>query len=328
MASHIRRRKFLATLLGGAAGWPLVARAQQTAIPVVGFLNSLQIGQDIDAIRQGLRETGFVDGRNVTIEGRWAEGQYDRLPALAADLVRRQVAVLATTGGDLPALAAKAATSTIPIVFGIGSDPVKAGLVASLNRPGGNMTGVTVMSYALEAKRLGLLAELVPSGKIIAALINPNGPAAETQERDLQTAGQAIGRQVVVFHATNEQDFETAFASLVRDKADALVLGGDPFFTSRREQLIALARRYQIVAMYQWREFALAGGLMSYGTNLMDMVRQVGTYAGRILKGERSADLPVIQPTKFELVINLKTAKTLGLTVPETLLAIADEVIQ
>jgi putative ABC transport system substrate-binding protein len=269
-------------LLGGAAAaWPLAARAQQAAMPVVGFLNSLQIGQDIDAIRQGLRETGFVDGRNVTIEGRWAEGQYDRLPALAADLVRRQVAVLATTGGDLPALAAKAATSTIPIVFGIGSDPVKAGLVASLNRPGGNMT-----------------------------------------------AGQAIGRHVVVFHATNEQDFETAFASLVRDKADALVLGGDPFFTSRREQLIALARRYQIVAMYQWREFALAGGLMSYGTNLMDMVRQVGTYAGRILKGEKSADLPVMQPTKFELVINLKTAKALGLQIPDKLLALADEVIE
>jgi putative ABC transport system substrate-binding protein len=277
----VRRRDFILLLGGAAAAWPLAARAQQAAMPVVGFLNSLQIGQDIDAIRQGLRETGFVDGRNVTIEGRWAEGQYDRLPALAADLVRRQVAVLATTGGDLPALAAKAATSTIPIVFGIGSDPVKAGLVASLNRPGGNMT-----------------------------------------------AGQAIGRHVVVFHATNEQDFETAFASLVRDKADALVLGGDPFFTSRREQLIALARRYQIVAMYQWREFALAGGLMSYGTNLMDMVRQVGTYAGRILKGEKSADLPVIQPTKFELVINLKTAKALGLQIPDKLLAIADEVIE
>jgi putative ABC transport system substrate-binding protein len=277
----MKRREFITLLGGAAAAWPLAARAQQAAMPVVGFLNSLQIGQDIDAIRQGLRETGFVDGRNVTIEGRWAEGQYDRLPALAADLVRRQVAVLATTGGDLPALAAKAATSTIPIVFGIGSDPVKAGLVASLNRPGGNMT-----------------------------------------------AGQAIGRHVVVFHATNEQDFETAFASLVRDKADALVLGGDPFFTSRREQLIALARRYQIVAMYQWREFALAGGLMSYGTNLMDMVRQVGTYAGRILKGEKSADLPVMQPTKFELVINLKTAKALGLQIPDKLLALADEVIE
>jgi putative ABC transport system substrate-binding protein len=324
----MKRREFI-TLLGGAAVvWPLAARAQQPAIPVVGFLNSLQIGQDIDAIRQGLREAGFVDGQNVTIEGRWAEGQYGRLPELAADLVRRHVAVLATTGGDLPALAAKAATSTIPIVFGIGSDPVKAGLVGSFNRPGGNMTGVTVMSYALEAKRLGLLAELVPSGKIIAALINPNGPAAEAQERDLQTAAQAIGRQVVVFHATSEQDFETAFASFVRGKADALVLGGDPFFYSRREQLIALARRHEIAAMYQWREFALAGGLMSYGTNLMDMIRQVGTYAGRILKGEKSADLPVMQPTKFEFVINLKTAKALNISVPPGLSALADEVIE
>jgi putative tryptophan/tyrosine transport system substrate-binding protein len=324
----MKRREFI-TLLGGAAVvWPLAARAQQPAIPVVGFLNSLQIGQDIDAIRQGLREAGFVDGQNVAIEGRWAEGQYGRLPELATDLVRRHVAVLATTGGDLPALAAKAATSTIPIVFGIGSDPVKAGLVASFNRPGGNMTGVTVMSYALEAKRLGLLAELVPSGKVIAALINPNGPAAEAQERDLQTAAQAIGRQVVVFHATSEQDFETAFASLVRDKADALVLGGDPFFYSRREQLIALARRYEIAAMYQWREFALAGGLMSYGTNLMDMIRQVGTYAGRILKGEKSADLPVMQPTKFEFVLNLKTAKALNISVPPGLSALADEVIE
>jgi putative ABC transport system substrate-binding protein len=324
----MKRREFI-TLLGGAAVvWPLAARAQQPAIPVVGFLNSLQIGQDIDAIRQGLREAGFVDGQNVAIEGRWAEGQYGRLPELATDLVRRHVAVLATTGGDLPALAAKAATSTIPIVFGIGSDPVKAGLVASFNRPGGNMTGVTVMSYALEAKRLGLLAELVPSGKVIAALINPNGPAAEAQERDLQTAAQAIGRQVVVFHATSEQDFETAFASLVRDKADALVLGGDPFFYSRREQLIELARRYEIAAMYQWREFALAGGLMSYGTNLMDMIRQVGTYAGRILKGEKSADLPVMQPTKFEFVLNLKTAKALNISVPPGLSALADEVIE
>jgi putative ABC transport system substrate-binding protein len=324
----IRRREFI-TLLGGAAlAWPLAARAQQPAIPVVGFLNSLQIGQDFDAVSQGLLERGFINGRNVIIESRWAEGQYDRLPALAADLVRRQVAVLATTGGDLPALAAKAATSTIPIVFGIGSDPVKVGLVASFNRPGGNMTGITVIAYALEAKRLGLLAELVPSGKTIAAIINPNGPAADTQERELRAAAQTIGKHLVVLHATSEQNIEAAFASLVRDKADALVLGGDPYFFSRRELLISLVRRYGITAIYPWREFALAGGLMSYGTNLTNMVRQVGIYAGRVLKGEKPADLPVMQPTKFEFVINLKTAKALGLEVSPKLLALADEVIE
>jgi putative ABC transport system substrate-binding protein len=323
----MKRRQFI-TLFGGAVAWPLAARAQQSTIRVVGFLNSLQTGQDVDAIRQGLREAGFVDGRNVTIEGRWAEGHYERLPALAADLVRRQVAVLVTTGGDPPALAAKAATSTIPIVFGIGSDPVRAGLVASLNRPGGNLTGVTVMSYALEAKRMGLLAELAPGSKIFAALINPNSPAAEMQERDLRTAGQAIGRQVVVFRAANDQEFETAFAGVVRDKADAIILGADPFFFSRQEQLIALARHYEIVAMYPWREFALAGGLMSYGTNLSDMVRQVGIYAGQVLKGEKPADLPVQQPTKFEFIINLKTAKALKISVPPGLSALADTVIE
>jgi putative ABC transport system substrate-binding protein len=324
----LRRREFITLISCAAVVRPLAAHAQQPAIPVVGFLNSLQTGQDVDAIREGLREAGFVDGRNVTIEGRWAEGQYERLPALAADLVRRRVAVLATTGGDPPALAAKAATSTIPIVFGIGSDPVRAGLVTSLNRPGGNLTGVTVMSYALEAKRMGLLADLVPGSKIIAALINPNSPAAATQERDLRTAGQAIGRQVVIFHATSDQDFETAFASVVRDKADAIILGADPFFFSRQEQLIGLARRYEIVAMYPWREFAMAGGLMSYGTNLLDMVRRVGTYAGQILKGEKPADLPVQQPTKFEFVINLKTAKALNISVPPGLSALADTVIE
>ena len=324
----MRRRDFF-TLLGvAAATWPLAARAQQPAMPVVGFLNSLQTGQDFEALSQGLLEAGFVDGRNVTIEGRWAEGQYDRLPALAADLVRRQVAVLVTTGGDLAALAAKAATSTIPIVFGIGSDPVKVGLVASFNRPGGNMTGVTVIGYALEAKRLGLLAELIPTGKTIAAIINPNGPAAVTQERDLQAAGQRIGKQVVVFHATSERELEAAFASLVRNRADALALGGDPYFFSRRELLIALARRYEIAAIYQWREFALAGGLMSYGPNLTDMIRQVGIYAGRILKGAKPADLPVMQPTKFEFVINLKTAKALRIDVPPSLSALADKVIE
>jgi putative ABC transport system substrate-binding protein len=324
----LRRREFITLISCAAVVRPLAAHAQQPAIPVVGFLNSLQTGQDVDAMREGLREAGFVDGRNVTIEGRCAEGQYERLPALAADLVRRRVAVLATTGGDPPALAAKAATSTIPIVFGIGSDPVRAGLVTSLNRPGGNLTGVTVMSYALEAKRMGLLADLVPGSKIIAALINPNSPAAATQERDLRTAGQAIGRQVVIFHATSDQDFETAFASVVRDKADAIILGADPFFFSRQEQLIGLARRYEIVAMYPWREFAMAGGLMSYGTNLLDMVRRVGTYAGQILKGEKPADLPVQQPTKFEFVINLKTAKALNISVPPGLSALADTVIE
>jgi putative ABC transport system substrate-binding protein len=257
----MRRRDFFALLCGAAACWPLAARAQQPATPVVGFLNSLRTGQDLDALSQGLLETGFIDRRNVTIEGRWAEGHYDRLPALAADLVRRQVAVLATTGGDFSALAAKAATSTIPIVFGIGSDPVKAGLVASFNRPGGNMTGVTVIGDALEAKRLGLLAELIPAGKTIAAIINPNNPGADKQERGLRAAGHTIGKQVVVFHATNERDLETAFASLVRDRADAFVLGGDPYFFSQRELVIALAQRYEIPAIYQWREFALAGGL-------------------------------------------------------------------
>jgi ABC-type uncharacterized transport system substrate-binding protein len=325
----MRRREFI-TLLGGVAVWPVAGRAQQP-IPVIGFLSSAlptESAHMVAAFRQGLRETGHIEGQNVLIEFHWAGGEYDRLPSLAADLVRRQVTVIAAVGGSMSAIAARAATNTIPVVFSTGGDPVQQGLVASLNRPGSNITGVSVLTAALAAKRLEILREVVPNADMIGLLVNPKGTAAEPQLLDVQEAARAIGQQVRVFYGSNDREVETAFAALVQARIGALIVAADPFFNSRRDSLVALAARHSIPAIYEWREFAEAGGLMSYGTSLPDAYRQVGVYAGRILKGAKPADLPVLQSTKVEFVINLKTARALGLTFPLPLSGRADAVIE
>jgi putative ABC transport system substrate-binding protein len=327
----VRRREFITLLGGAAATFPLRVRAQQQAIPVVGFLNATSPNAwkpYLDAFRQGLNDAGYVEGRTVAIEYRWAEGQYERLPLLATDLVRRNVTLIVATGGSAAALAAKAATNTIPIVFTMGADPVKLGLVASLNRPGGNATGVNMFVSQMEGKRLGLLRELVPTAALIAVLLNPNSPPAATQLKDVQEAARALGQQIHILHAGSEAELEAAFETTRQVGAGALLVAADPFFNSQRTYIVALAARHALPAMYEQREPALAGGLMSYGTNLSEGYRQVGIYAGRILKGEKPADLPVMQSTKFEFVINLTTAKALGIVVPPMLSARADEIIE
>jgi putative ABC transport system substrate-binding protein len=326
----MRRREFISLLSGTAVGWPLVARAQQS-MPVVGFLNGASPdGYALNLARflQGLKETGYIDGQNVKIEYRWAEGHYDRLPAMAADLVHRQVSVIAATSTPA-AFAAKAATTTIPIVFTTSSDPVQLGLVTSLGQPGGNVTGAAELNVEVAPKRLELLHELLPTAKVIGLLLNPASPAADAQARDMQGAASTRGLKLHVLHASAERDLEPIFASLAQLSVAGLVIGSaDPFFASRQEQLAAMTIRYGVPAIYQFREFAMAGGLMSYGSSLADGYRLAGVYTGRILKGEKPADLPVVQSAKIELILNMKTAKSLGITIPSIILFRADEVIE
>jgi putative ABC transport system substrate-binding protein len=325
----MRRREFFTLVGGAAATLPLAVRAQQPAMPTVGFLRSstfADVPHWVAAFRQGLKEAGFIEGQNVAIEYRSAENQPERLPALVADLVREQVAVI--VGNNDSALAAKAATKTIPIVFAAGSDPVRDGLVVSLNRPGGNITGVSFFSGVVGTKRLELLRQMVPRATVMAMLVNPNTPVTEAERKDVQAAAQAIGQQLVIFDVNSEHEIDAAFATLVQRGAGALLVGTGGFLNSKRERIVALENRYRLPASYSQREGVVAGGLMSYGTSITDAYRQVGIYVGRILKGEKPADLPVMQSTKFDLAINLKTAKVLGLNVPPTLLATADEVIE
>jgi putative ABC transport system substrate-binding protein len=327
----MKRREFITLLGGAAATWPLAARAQQPALPVVGWLGTgwadAASGQ-IAGFRNGLNEAGFVEGRNVTIEYRWEEGQYDRLPALAAELVRRPVALILAFGGPRPTRAAKSATSTIPIVFNAATDPVATGLVASFNRPGGNVTGVYSLANELGAKQLGLLRELVPAASMIAVLVNPESPGADFLPKDVQIAVRSLGLQLAVLSAGTDLDLEVVFASLARQRPDALLVQADAFLIRRRVQIASAATRLAIPTISGANDFAAAGGLMTYGASAADGPHQVGLYVGRILKGEKPANLPVMQSTKFELILNLKTAKTLGLTVPPSLLAVADEVIE
>jgi putative tryptophan/tyrosine transport system substrate-binding protein len=329
MAIHIRRREFIGTLGGAAVAWPFAARAQQPVIPVVGFLSGRSPAEsagEVAAFRKGLLETGYAEPDNVIIDFRWAGERFDRLPALASELIHRPVAVIAALGGS--AAAAKAATTTIPIVFGTGLDPVETGLVASLNRPGGNVTGATFLSAALGAKRLGLLRDLAPGAEVIALLVDPDKSVGQVQIRDVQEAARALGQSLVVLDGGSDEKIEAAFAALAPQRVGALLVGGDPFFDTRRERLVALAAQHRVPAIYHFREYVLAGGLMSYGTSITDMYRLVGLYVGRILKGEKPANLPVMQVTKFEFVINRKTAKALGVKISDNLLSLADEVIE
>jgi putative ABC transport system substrate-binding protein len=326
----MRRREFMTLLGGAAAAWPLAARAQQAAMPVIGFMSSRSPADSVTvvaAFHRGLGEGGLIEGKNVVIEFRWASGEYGRLPALAAELVSRQVAVLVAAGGDPSARAAKAATSTIPIVFGSG-DPIKTGLVASLNRPGGNATGVHILSNDLEPKRLGLVHELFPGAALFGALLNPKFPPAAQQALELAEAARTIGRPVVLLNASTDAELDAAFATLARQRVAAMLVAADPFFDTRRDQIIAFAAQQKLPAIYHFREYAVAGGLMSYGVSLSEAYRGVGIYAARILNGEKPANLPVMQSVKFELVINLKTAKTLGFEFPPTFSARADEIIE
>jgi ABC-type uncharacterized transport system substrate-binding protein len=327
----MRRREFISLFGGAAAAWPFAARAQDPAVPLMGFLNSASPGPFVrlaDAFRQGLREGGYVEGRNVTIEYRWADGQFTRLPELAADLVHRRVSLIVATGGTVSARAAKAATATIPILFIVGPNPIGDGLVTSLNRPGGNATGVALYTSELLPKRLELLGELLPRAATIALLVNPSDAAYELETKYIEDAMRVTGQQMVLLKANAESDFEPTLVSAVRQRADALLVSANPFFTARRAQLIELAARHAMPTGYPWREYADAGGLMSYGPSIAGAYHLIGRYASRILNGERPADLPVQAPTKYELVINLKTAKALGLEVPPTVLARADEVIE
>jgi putative tryptophan/tyrosine transport system substrate-binding protein len=327
----MKRRTFMTLLGGSAAAWPLAARAQQPALPVVGLLTPSSADGTFyltDALRRGLAEAGYVEGRTVTIESRWAEGHYDRLPELAADLVRRRVTVIAACGSSAPGLAAKAATSTIPIVFQTGADPVADGLVASMNRPGGNVTGVSRMTIAIEPKRFELLHEAVPKATVIGCLMNPSSPRAEGQIEQLQVSARALGLTLVIGRASSERDLESAFAAMIKGGATALFVASDPSYTPFQGQIALWAVRHALPTMFSTRAAVTAGGLMSYDSSTADSWRQVGVYVGRILKGEKPADLPVLQPTRFELVVNLKVAKVLGLTIPEAYLLRADELIE
>jgi putative ABC transport system substrate-binding protein len=324
-------RNFISLFGGVVVGWPLAARAQQPKVPVIGFLgldSATHMAPYTAWFDRGLNETGFANGQNVAIEYRWAEGQYDRLPALAADLVRRQVAVILSSGGTPPLRAAMAATSAIPIIFSLAGDPVKQGIVSSMNRPGGNVTGVTFTTDPLGAKRLELLRELVPNARLIALLVNPASAGAEAEQRQLESVASTIGAQILVVNAGNVTDIDAAFANVAQQRADALLIPPDAFLAGRREQLVALAARYAVPTVYFEREFVVDGGLLSYGVPLRDSYHQAGIYAGQILRGAKPADLPIVQATKFELVLNLKTAKALGVAIPDKLLAIADEVIE
>jgi putative ABC transport system substrate-binding protein len=327
----MRRREFIGLVGGASVAWPLAGRAQQPGMPVIGYFSARSPESDVPmvaAFREGLKEAGYIEGKNVAIEFRWGLGQYDRLPALANDLVTRRVDVIVTSGGDTSALAAKAATTTIPIVFVSGGDPVQAGLVGSLNRPGGNITGVTSLLTVLGGKQLELLRELVPKASVIGLLINPNEPTSESQVGDVQAAAREIGVQLIVLRASTERDIDAAFATLVQQRVGALILAISPLFLTQADKLVALAARHTVPVMYFRREFAAAGGLVSYGSGTAEYYRQIGVYAGRILKGEKPGDLPVVRSTKFELVINLKTAKALGIHVPTSMQLLADEVIE